>query len=144
MDFQLFLLRHAALLWVLCRWTIRLLFPRSLWRARLTYQHAAREHLATPLHPSNQKTLEWLFEERKRLAELGAGPADDRYFKTARNFSAPQFRALYRQWLSDPTYTLSIAGSPLIADALDRDHGRVECIELSRQYLHLSPLVNLA
>jgi len=31
-----------------------------------------------------------------------------------------------------------------IADALDRDHGRVECVELSRQYLHLSPLVDVA
>jgi hypothetical protein len=37
-----------------------------------------------------------------------------------------------------------MAGSTTLADALERDHGRVECVELSRQYLHLSPLVDVA
>jgi hypothetical protein len=44
MDFRLFLLRHVPLLRVIFQWTIRLLFPRSLWKARLVYLHAAREH----------------------------------------------------------------------------------------------------
>jgi hypothetical protein len=61
MDFRLFLLRHVALFRVLFRWTIRLLFPRPLWKARLVYQHAAREHLATRLEPANVQVLEWLF-----------------------------------------------------------------------------------
>jgi hypothetical protein len=39
---------------------------------------------------------------------------------------------------------LWVARSTQAADALERDHGRVECVELSRQYLHLSPLVNVA
>jgi hypothetical protein len=37
-----------------------------------------------------------------------------------------------------------VAGSPIVADAIDRGHGEVECVELSRQYLHLSPLVDIA
>ena len=53
MDFRLFLLRHVPLLRVLFRWTIRLLIPRPLWKARLRYQHAAREHLADRLEPAN-------------------------------------------------------------------------------------------
>ncbi len=56
MDFRLFLLRHVALLRVLVRWTIRLLLPRKLVKARLAYLHAAREQLATPLHPSIVET----------------------------------------------------------------------------------------
>jgi hypothetical protein len=144
MDFRLFLLRHVPLLRVLFRWTIRVLFPRSLWKALLVYQHAAREHLGERLEPANVQVLEWLFPERKRLAEPGAGPADERYLTTSRNFGAPRFRALYRQWLEDPTNTLRMAGSTALADALERDHGRVECVELSRQYLHLSPLVDVA
>jgi hypothetical protein len=144
MDFRLFLLRHTALLRVLVRWTIRLLIPRQLRKARLAYQHAAREHLAEPLHPSNVETLEWLFRERRRLGEASSAPAETRYLETARAFRAPRFQALYRQWLDDPTNTLWMAGSRIIADTLDRDHGRVECIELSRQYLHLSPLVDVA
>jgi hypothetical protein len=63
---------------------------------------------------------------------------------TSKNFNAPKFRALYRQWLEDPANTLWMAGSNVTADAVERDHGRVECVELSRQYLHLSPLVDVA
>ena len=119
-------------------------FPRSLWKAQPVYQHAAREHLGTRLEPANVQVLEWLFPERKRLAEPGAGLADERYLTTLKNFGAPRFRALYRQWLEDPANTLWMAGSTTLADALERDHGRVECVELSRQYLHLSPLVDVA
>ena len=93
---------------------------------------------------SNVETLEWLFAERKRLAEPGAGPADERYSKLSSAYQTPRFRALYRQWLDDPTNTLRLAGSRLIADNIDRGHGQVECVELSRQYLHLSPLVDVA
>jgi hypothetical protein len=144
MDFRLFLLRHVPLLRVLFRWTIRVLFPRSLLKARLVYQHAAREQLRERLEPANVQVLEWLFPERKRLSETGAAPAHERYLTTSKNFGVPRFRALYRQWLEDPTNTLWMAGSTTLADALDRDHGRVECIELPRQYLHLSPLVDVA
>jgi len=144
MDFRLFLLRHTALLRVMFRWNVRLLFPRKLWKARQAYQHAAREHLATRLHPSLVKTLEWCFTERKRLAEPGAGPASEGYSKVSGAFRTPHYRALYRQWLEEPANTLWIAGSPVVADAIDRGEGKVECIELSRQYLHLSPLVDVA
>jgi hypothetical protein len=144
MDFRLFLLRHTALLRVMFRWTIRLLFPRKLWKARLAHQHAAREHLATPLHPSVVETLEWFFPERKQLAEPGARPASERYVKVSGAFRTPRYRALYRQWLEEPANTIWMAGSPIIADAIDRGEGAVECVELSRQYLHLSPLVDVA
>ncbi len=144
MDFRLFLLRHIALFRVLFRWTVRLLIPRQLSKARVAYLHAAREHLATPLHPSVVETLEWLFPERKRLVEPGVGPADDRYLNASSAYRLPRFRALYRQWLDDPENTLWMAGSPILAEAIDRGHGRVECVELSRQYLHLSPLVDVA
>jgi len=144
MDFRLFLLRHVPLLRVLFRWTIRLLLPRQLSKARLAYLHAAREHLATPLHPSVVERLEWLFAERKRLAEPGASPADARYLKLCGAYQTPLYRTLYRQWLDEPRTTLWMAGSPVVADAIDRGEGTVECVELSRQYLHLSPLVDVA
>ena len=144
MDFRLFLLRHTARLRVLFRWTVRLLFPRQLSKTRSAYLHAVREQLATPLHPSVVETLEWLFPERKRLTEPGAAPAEARYLHASSAYRTPRYRALYRQWLDDPRNTLWMAGSPIVADAIDRDHGRVECVELSRQYLHLSPLVDVA
>jgi hypothetical protein len=139
MDFRLFLLRLIPLLRVLFRWTIRLLIPRPLWKARLVYLHAAREHLADRLEPANVEVLERLFPERKRLAETASARGDDHYLTTSKGFGAPRFRALYRQWLEDPANTLWMAGSTVLSDAVEREHGRVECIELSRQYLHLSP-----
>jgi hypothetical protein len=118
--------------------------PCKLVKARLAYLHAAREHLAKPLHPSVVETLEWLFPERKRLAEPGAAPADARYLKVSGAYRTPLYRALYRQWLDEPQTTLWMAGSPILADTIDLELGRVECVELSRQYLHLSPLVDVA
>ena len=144
MDFRMFLLRHSALLRVLVRWTVRLLFPRQLSKTKLAYLHAAREHLATPLEPSIVQTLESLFAERKRLSEPGAGPANERYANLLSAYRAPRYQALHRQWLDDPTNTLPLAGSRLIADNVERGDGQVECVELSRQYLHLSPLVDVA
>jgi hypothetical protein len=144
MDFRLFLLRHVPLLRELVRWTVRLLLPRQLSKARLAYLNATREHLATPLHRSVVETLEWVFPERKRLAEPGAAPADARYLDTSSAYRTPRYRALYRHWLDDPRDTLWMAGSPIVADAMARDSGRVECVELSQQYLHLSPLVDVA
>jgi hypothetical protein len=141
MDFRLFLLRHMAMLRVLHRGTIRLLVPRQLSKARPAYLHAAREHLATPLH---LQTLEGVFPERKWLGEPGAAPADARHRDTSSMFRAPRYRALYQQWLNDPQHTLWLAGSPIVNDAIERDLGRVECLGLSRQYLHLSPLVDVA
>jgi len=108
------------------------------------HESGRRVDLATPLHPSVVETLEWLFPERKRLAEPGAAPADARYLGTSSAFRTSRYRALYQQWLDDPRNTLWMAGSPIVADAIERDHGRVECVELSRQYLHLSPLVDVA
>jgi hypothetical protein len=144
MDFRLFLLRHAPLLQALNRWTIRLLIPRPLASARVACLHAARQHLAMPLEPSSVETLAWLFTERKRLAESAAGAPDARYRQMASAYGAPRFRALYRQWLDDGDSALWQARSPCVADALKMGYGRVECVELTRQYLHLSPLIDVA
>jgi hypothetical protein len=143
-DFRQFLLRHALLLRALRQWTIRLLLPRKLVKARLAYLHVAREHLASPLHPKTVEALEPLFAERKRLAAVAGGGGEATGPKLPGAYAAPLYRALYRQWLIDPRNTIWMAGSNVLADALDRGEGRVECVELSRQYLHLSPLVAVA
>ena len=50
-DFRMFLARHAELLIMLRRWTIRLLIPRHLRRAGPLYIHTVRQECATPLTP---------------------------------------------------------------------------------------------
>ena len=78
------------------------------------------------------------------MPNRGRGLRTTGYLNLSSAYQSPRYRALYRQWLDDPTNTLRLAGSRLIADNIDRGHGQVECLELSRQYLHLSPLVDVA
>ena len=117
---------------------------RQLRKSQILYLHAAREHLATPLPPSGSEPLEQFFRERKRLTEPGAAPADARYRTLVSAYRSPKYQALYRQWLDNPQNTIWMAASPIISDAIERGHGQIECVELSRQYLHLSPLVDVA
>ncbi len=70
-DFRLFLLRHVALLEALSHWTIRLLFPKPLVKARHAYLNAAREHLATPLQV-RRDVVDQVFRERGQARRLPA------------------------------------------------------------------------
>jgi hypothetical protein len=56
---------------------------------------------------------------------------------------SPRLRALYQQWLIDPERAIDQAQSRALAIALERGTGRIECVDLTRQYLHLSPLVDI-
>jgi hypothetical protein len=142
-DFRLFLLRHIPLLQVLSHWTIRLLFPRPLAKARHAHLHAVREHLATTLD-GNAGRLDELFRERLRLSQPNPEPPSQRYGNASVAFDRPRFRAIYQQWLTDPKRTIEMADSRALAIALERGLGRIECVDLTRQYLHLSPLVDVA
>jgi hypothetical protein len=141
-DFRLFLLRHVALLRALQQWTIRLLLPKSFAKARHAYLHAAREHLAEPVE--GRARLEAVFRERLRRSQPKAEPPSDRDRDAAMAFAGTRYRALYEQWLIDPENTLLMADSRALAIALERGTGRIECVDLTRQYLHLSPLVDVA
>ena len=143
-DFRAFLLRHSELLRALYEWTIRLLVPRPLAKSALAYQHAARDHLATRLEPSVASELTWFFHERQRLADTAAGASDRRFREAARTFSAPRFSALHRAWLEEGDRVIWRAESTVLPDAVERGRGRLECVVLSHQYLHLSSLVRVA
>jgi hypothetical protein len=58
--------------------------------------------------------------ERKRFAEPGPAPGDARYLKVSSAYRTPLYRAVYRQWLDEPRNTLWMAGSLVVADAIDR------------------------
>jgi hypothetical protein len=143
-DFRLFLLRHVALFRVLPRWTIRLLFPKPLVKARHAYLRAVRDHLVATLDGRGEQ-LENVFSERLRFADPKPGSPDQgRRQDNSLAFNGPRFNALYQQWLVDPQNTIRMADSRALGVALDRGDGRIECVDLARQYLHLSPLVDVA
>ena len=55
-----------------------------------------------------------------------------------------RFRSLYRLWQRDPHHTLWYATSYILRDQLQRGDGRIEFVNLTRQYLQLGPLVGVA
>jgi len=59
-------------------------------------------------------------------------------------FGAARFRALHRRWECEGAPALWSARSTVSRDQMERGSGRVECAELSRQYLQLTPLVGVS
>jgi hypothetical protein len=139
-DFRAFLERHAELLRALRVWTIRLLVPRQYARAMGMYHAAFREQLAMPLRPMNLDDLRWYFHARRTRTY----DSDERFDQAARAFGAPRFRVLYRAWLERGDPVLDATLSPVLADKIERRAGQLECHVLTRQYLHLMPLVGTA
>jgi hypothetical protein len=143
-DFRAFLLRHFTMLKPLHKWTLRLLVPKRFEKAIPVYRHAVREELAMPLHPSDADQLRWLFEQRKRASAEPAFVPDRRFVEASKQFSTPRFKVLYRLWLQYGNDVLWNTYSTLLVEKFDRNLASVECIVLSRQYLHLTHLVGVA
>jgi hypothetical protein len=139
-DFRGFLERHAELFRALPAWTLRLLVPRHFRQAIPTYQAAFREQLGMPLRPVILDELRWYFHARNTAP---SGP-HEHFDHAARAFSAPRFRALYRAWLERGEPVLDATLSPVLADAIGRGTGLLECHVLPHRYLHLLPLVGTA
>jgi hypothetical protein len=141
-DFRMFLQRHGPLFRALAEWRIRLVVPPHLAGAEEGYQVTCWNELATPLKSDTLDELRWYFEHRRDRGEPPTGSVDeDRYKRANGKFSAPRFRALYRQWKDLGDGLLEFQGSHLLSEALKRGTGRVESHVLQRQYSHLSPLV---
>jgi hypothetical protein len=143
-DFRVFLFRHAELLKSVQQWTIRLLVPRRFHKAMALYRYAVRDELATPLSPYTVDTLEWLFRQRQGTADAAKRPDDVDLARAMRKAGASRFRSLYRLWQRDPHHTLWYATSFILRDQLQRGDGRIEFVNLTRQYLQLSPLIGVA
>jgi hypothetical protein len=143
-DFRAFLHRHAELLRALPAWTIRLLVPPHLTGVPRRYEAACREELATPLRLATVEELRWYFPLRRQLAQNPEAYRDPRFARAHQAFVAPRFRSLYRAWLAQGEGVLGGAMSPILADAIARRTGQVECHVLAHRYLHLFPLVGTA
>jgi hypothetical protein len=144
LEFRMFLLRHAELLRSMPEWTVRLLIPKRFKEAAARYRYAFRDEVAMPLDPSTVEELEQYFPERQRMAGHLSAPADEDLARAFRKFGAARFQALYRMWQHQGNRALWAARSHVLRDALARGYGRLECVELSHQYLQLTSLVGVA
>ena len=142
-DFRAVLQRYGDLLGALPRWTVRLLFPRQLGGGMGAYQVAFRDELATPLSPTILDELRWYFAQlRLAVTNRTRLPADARFRRDQRAFTAPRFRVLYQRWLTDGEAAFDVVTSRAIVEALADETGRVENEVLLIPYRHLSPLAN--
>lgn len=141
--FRAFLQRHFALLRQLPAWTLRIVVPP--WPVNLgeSYLKAAHEDLSVTLAPSTFETLRWYFTERRKLADKGYETPDPEAFDCANEaFNTPRYHLLYRRWLTDSDSVFDLVSSGGLTDAITSGTGRIECIVLPHQYVHLSPLVS--
>lgn len=88
--------------------------------------------------------MRWYFAERRRLSGTAATTPNRRFREAAKTFSSPNFSALYRAWLVVGDPAIWVAQSVAVPDAVSRGEGRVECVVLAHQYMHLAPLVSVA
>ncbi len=139
-DFRAFLDRHAELFRALPTWTLQLVVPMHLVKAKDAYVAAFREQLAMPLRPSTCDELRWYFEARRS----GCDARDPRFERASRAFRAPRFRSLYRVWLEGPDDVVDSAVSPTLADMIARGVAQLRCSVLTHRYRHLSPLLATA
>jgi hypothetical protein len=139
-DFRQFLGRHAELLRALPRWTLRVLVPTGLQAAREAFATAAAEELAAPLTPAQAEELRWYFRQPSaRLSGDGR-----RFYDARRAFGGARFQALRRAWIRDGDRVLEASVSRILADAIARGAGEVDCHVLPRTYAGLSTLVGTA
>lgn len=139
-DFRAFLRRHAETIRTLPDWSVRLLMPRHLRACLPQYEHAFSDEFGSALTPRVADEVRWYF----RLAPGEPPPDRSRLLRARRAFGSPKFRALRIAWETDGDRAIDVAASASFREALERGEGRLERIELSRQYLHLSPLVGTA
>lgn len=144
LELRAFLHRHQALLRSLPEWELRLVVPRHLATAAAWAERVARDELTRPLRLDAIWTLHAYFEERRRV-ERGATPADPVAFERQRSeYRAPRFFALYRSWLQDGDAILQAQASSVLADAVERDRGRITSMVLPHPYQHLERVAGTA
>jgi len=143
-DVHAFLQRHAELLRTVPKWTVRVLLPPHLFKAQGPYLRALRLELGTRMAPHMADEFRWWCRARKAggLAKLSAD--GERWTRASRAFAFPRFRAPYQSWRMLGDYVIDSAVSPILADAMARGTGHIECEVLTRPYLHLSTLVGTA
>ena len=143
-DFRLFLLRHAELFRTVSQFTVRLLIPRRFRKSTSLYRFAFRDELAMPVDPTTAEHLQAYFRHRQQAGGHLRQPANEDLQKAFRKFGASRFKALYRWWLDRGDPAIWAAQSPVLRDAIAYGNGRLECVDLSRQYLQLTSLVGVA
>jgi len=140
-DFRVFLVGHMALLAVTPRWTVRVVFPQSLQRAKTDYEYAVHEELENPLSPAALNELRWYFFHRRRedFATMG-DLLRERFTRCARTFAGPRFARLYQQWRADENADLGQVPAS-VAEAGAAGRAGLECLVLPHSYESFSPLV---
>jgi hypothetical protein len=140
MDFRVFILRHLELLNALGFWTIRVLFPKSMGRARDAYSDAAHELLAAPLTLSQRDELESFFRQPDAPAPDTSAAELSRWRGARRAFRGARFAALRRYWIAEGNRAIYLASSPISRDAMVRGRGRIEFVTMPHDYGHLLAL----
>jgi hypothetical protein len=144
-DFRVWLWRHGDLFRALHEWTVRIVFPKRLYKARALHLWAFRDDLKTRLSFSTAQEFEWYLKVRHgQDLTSSTTPPYATFEEAAKKFRGARFRALEHVWLQGDSTVVDGAASPTISDKLARGLGQVEIMVLPHQYLQLTSLVGVA
>lgn len=88
--------------------------------------------------------LQWFFRHLQGTADPAERPFGLTLSNAVQKVGRGRFRTLYRAWRDDPHRATSHACSIVTKDQVERGWGRLEVVELRRQYLQLGSLVGVA
>jgi hypothetical protein len=142
-ECRAFVQRHVDVLHALPEWTLRILFPKPVAGSIECVETAAKYELTNWLRPQLLTVIKEYFETRRATPNPRALTFEDDefWFRTAA-FDTPQFRQLYRRWLTDGDSVFESLSSPALQEALARGAGRIDSRVLLRSHQHLSPMVS--
>jgi hypothetical protein len=142
-EFRAFVQRHLDVLHALPEWTVRLLVPKRFAGSIQYFEAAARDELTNWFRPQLLTVIKQYFETRRATSNPRALTfEDDEFWSQTAAFDSPQFRQLYRRWLTDGDSVFESLSSPSLKEALARGAGEIDGRVLLVSHEHLSPLVS--
>jgi len=143
-DFRVFLARHAELLRGVDEWTIRIVLPRRLEKAKSLHLWALRDDLVSPVKHGVVEELEWYLKSKHGYDLTNVKTPDLTMKEAAEKFGSGRYRALERLWLQEGYNAIGGIGSHTLKEKCQLGRGRVQVMVLPHQYLQLTSLVGVA
>jgi hypothetical protein len=142
-EFRAFVQRHIDVLHALPEWTVRILVPKRNAGSIAYFEKAATHELTNWFRPQLLPAIKQYFETRRATPNPRALTfEDDEFWSQSAAFDSPQFRQLYRRWLTDGDGVFESLSSPALKEALARGAGQIDSRVLLCSHAHLSPLVS--
>jgi hypothetical protein len=125
-------------------WTIRIVFPRRLWKAKNLHVWAFRDDLTKQLRHSVAEEFRNYLDAKHKPDTITPEARTRTLTEGARRFECARFQALEQVWLQGGSAHFPQLYMSTIQEQLRLKRGQIEVMVLPHKYLHLSALAGVA